>query len=243
MYCQDCGTKLQTSVCSKCGASAKREKIPIFVQQRGTSISGVVEAFGFVILVAVLVVGGIFAFNYWKSQQTAFGLEVKKDGEINLTIPSSESLIRETKIQHLKNENPTTTHDVSENLNTNENIVPKLTYRPRKNATALIDRTVAVPGLKYYYQEFNVIDSSTVSGIFVAKGGNNDIQAFLVDQFGFEDFKSGLKFGAYFKSDGYVTSQLIDVNLQPGKYILIFDNRKALLTRKEVKIYIEAAIK
>lgn len=76
-------------------------------------------------------------------------------------------------------------------------------------------------------------ENNTLRGEFSAKGGNDDIRCWIVDEDNFINFKKGNAFSNYFDSD-YRTIGKFNVVLPTGIYYIIFDNRKASFTNKTV---------
>jgi uncharacterized membrane protein YvbJ len=105
----------------------------------------------------------------------------------------------------------------------------------------IIDSSDAVQANSYIYFEFELTDQSRVYGQFQAQGGSNDINCLLVDADEFVNVENGNAGRAFYESR-YTTRGKIDKTLPKGNYVLVFDNRKALMTNKVVtaKIFSEA---
>ena len=77
--------------------------------------------------------------------------------------------------------------------------------------------------------------NAKVTGEFHAFGGaGNDIQVVITDPFDFENWKNGHPTNVVYASSK-VTNGVISVrNLSPGNYVVAFDNRFSIVSRKEV---------
>ena len=85
----------------------------------------------------------------------------------------------------------------------------------------------------YKYIQFSS-NGSHVSGRFQAQGGSgNDIQVFIFDADGFENWKNHHSASTYYNS-GKVTVGTIDAQLGSGTYFLVFDNSFSLLSNKAI---------
>lgn len=96
------------------------------------------------------------------------------------------------------------------------------------------------PGQFTYYQ-FTVEPGSyrgKVVGRFTAHGGSDDVNVVLLPAQEFADFQNHNSYRHYYNS-GYIREGNINVTPPPGDYILIFNNRRALLTSKQVEAYVE----
>ena len=85
--------------------------------------------------------------------------------------------------------------------------------------------TVAAGRARYY--SFNISNrrGAQVTGRFRAEGGGgNDIQVFILDDDGLENFSNGHRTPTYYNS-GRVTVARVNVRLAPGRYHLVFDNQ------------------
>jgi hypothetical protein len=78
-----------------------------------------------------------------------------------------------------------------------------------------------------------------VEGRFRAQGGSgNDIEVYIVDEDGFENYRNGHNVPTYYNS-GRVTVGRINVNLGEGVYYIIFNNQFAVLSNKAVTANID----
>jgi serine/threonine protein kinase len=105
-------------------------------------------------------------------------------------------------------------------------------------AQALVNGNFLVQPLRYGTVQFSVPGGATqvkVKGFFRASGGTgNDIQVVIASPMEFQDFING-KQAQVFYATGKVTGGVINVeNLQPGDYILAFNNKFSALSRKQV---------
>ena len=90
------------------------------------------------------------------------------------------------------------------------------------------------PG-KYAWFRFGVPDNGgNVVGRFRASGGGgNDVEVYILDEDGFENFKNGHRVQTYYNS-GRVTVANINVSLSSGTYYLIFSNTFSSVSNKAV---------
>jgi hypothetical protein len=90
------------------------------------------------------------------------------------------------------------------------------------------------PG-KYAWFRFGVPDSGgNVVGRFRASGGGgNDVEVYILDEDGFENFKNGHRVQTYYNS-GRVTVANINISLSSGTYYLIFSNTFSAVSNKAV---------
>ena len=74
-----------------------------------------------------------------------------------------------------------------------------------------------------------------VFGRFRAQGGGrNDIECFIVDEDGLENFSNGHSVPTFYRS-GRTTVGRLNVVLRSGSYFLVFSNRFSLMTPKAVR--------
>jgi hypothetical protein len=100
-------------------------------------------------------------------------------------------------------------------------------------AKSLTDASFTVSPSGYKYYEFSS-SGSHVSGRFKAQGGSgNDIQVFIFDGDGFENWKNHHSATTYYNS-GKVTVGTIDAQLGSGTYFLVFDNTFSLFSNKAI---------
>ena len=100
-------------------------------------------------------------------------------------------------------------------------------------AKPLTEASFIVSPRGYKYYEFSS-SGSHVSGRFKAQGGSgNDIQVFIFDGDGFENWKNHHTATTYYNS-GKVTVGTIDAQLGSGTYFLVFDNSFSLLSNKAI---------
>jgi hypothetical protein len=108
--------------------------------------------------------------------------------------------------------------------------------------TVLINQpSIAVNANGYYFFKLEVPQGATGShlqGTFTASGGNgNDIEAYLLSEADFENWKNGHAANTYYNS-GKVTVGNISVNLPPDgtTFYLVFNNKFSLLSPKNVQV-------
>ncbi len=106
----------------------------------------------------------------------------------------------------------------------------------------LTKETFTVAPGSYKYFRFNASENGAkVSGKFRAEGGSgNDIEVFLLDEDGFENYRNGHDTKTYYNS-GRVTVGRINVRLGEGEYYLVFNNGFSSFSNKVVTsdIFIE----
>jgi hypothetical protein len=110
-----------------------------------------------------------------------------------------------------------------------------------KRFTIINDKITVAAG-KYAAYRFVVPNDwqpASVAGRFRAEGGRgNDIEVYILDENGFENFRNGHTVGTYYNS-GRVTVADIRILLRPQAYYLIFNNSYSLVTNKVVAATIE----
>lgn len=101
----------------------------------------------------------------------------------------------------------------------------------------IVDATIVVPPSQYvYYTVTSTPDSNNckIQGSFSAKGGNDDIKVYIVDQNGFNNLKSGNQFSVYFSTPQQVSGNF-GANVPCGQPIyLVYDNSFSIITSKTV---------
>ena len=96
------------------------------------------------------------------------------------------------------------------------------------------EKTYVVDPGAYMYIEWNFGEATTVSAKFRARGGSgNDIEVFIVDEEGFENWRNGHNAPTYYNS-GRVTVGHFNVRLKSGKYFLVMNNRFSTVSNKVV---------
>ncbi|MET0753007.1 MAG: hypothetical protein ABWZ66_06525, partial [Pyrinomonadaceae bacterium] len=98
------------------------------------------------------------------------------------------------------------------------------------------ERAAAVQAGSFTWFDFNYSETTRLYGRFRALGGKNDIECYILDDDGLENFKNGNQFRAYYAS-GRVTVATFDVTLAKGNYHLIFSNKWSVMTPKAVTIW------
>ena len=110
--------------------------------------------------------------------------------------------------------------------------VPAAPVEPRE-----VTRSIVVPAGNYWVMPLNVpAQGFRVNGRFQAQGGGgNDIEMFVLDADGFENWKNGHTVNTFFNS-GRLTVKSFDFCLAQGQYFLIFNNKFSWLTPKAVTV-------
>lgn len=103
----------------------------------------------------------------------------------------------------------------------------------------VVSQTFTVEPGRYSYFQFFVSSAGTkVVGRFHAQGGRgNDIETFIVDEDGFENYSNRHQVRTYYNS-GRVTVGTINTALNPGKYYLIFNNGFSTFSNKVVEAHV-----
>lgn len=105
----------------------------------------------------------------------------------------------------------------------------------------VVSQTFTVAPGKYAYFSFVVPPAgASVTGRFRAQGGGgNDIEAFIVDQDGFENYSNGHRVRTFFNS-GRATVGTISATLGAGRYYIIFNNGFSVFSNKVVEAHVVA---
>ncbi|HEU4593943.1 MAG TPA: hypothetical protein VFS10_02160 [Pyrinomonadaceae bacterium] len=99
---------------------------------------------------------------------------------------------------------------------------------------AQTEKTYVVDAGGYTWLEWNFDRMTRVAAKFRARGGSrNDIEVFILDEDGFENWRNGHRVGTYYNS-GRITVGRFDVNLRPGKYFLVMNNKFSAVSNKVV---------
>jgi len=98
------------------------------------------------------------------------------------------------------------------------------------------EKTYVVEPSAYNWLEWNFNETTRVSAKFRARGGSgNDIEVFILDEEGFENWRNGHRAQTYYNS-GRVTVGHFNVRLAAGKYFLVMNNKFSLVSNKVVTI-------
>jgi hypothetical protein len=93
---------------------------------------------------------------------------------------------------------------------------------------------VVKPRLARYWRFSVSGNMGHVMGDFRASGGaHNDIRALITDSDECENYLNGNQANVFFDS-GQKTVAKVDVQLNQGRYCLIFDNRNSVVSAKEI---------
>jgi hypothetical protein len=102
------------------------------------------------------------------------------------------------------------------------------------SAEAQTEKTYVVEPGAYSWLEWNFDEVTRVAAKFRARGGSgNDIEVFILDEDGFENWRNGHRAPTYYNS-GRVTVGRFDVRLRPGKYFLVMSNTFSAVSNKVV---------
>jgi hypothetical protein len=129
----------------------------------------------------------------------------------------------------------------SQNTNVNANLSYSSTSNTRQAvpaSTRLASAAFTVAPSQYLYWKFTVPDNTSsnagVSGNFRAAGGSgNDVEVFILDEDGFENFKNGHAARTYYNS-GKVTVGTVNARLSPGVYYIVFSNTFSAFSNKAI---------
>lgn len=113
--------------------------------------------------------------------------------------------------------------------------------RPRPPSTDLVAGRMTVEPLTFRAIPFRIADTAhqgVVVGKYEAWGGKDDINVVVLASSELQHF-SNLGSYRYYYNPGYIHGDRLKLRLAPGDYVLIFNNRSAVLTSKSVEAYIE----
>jgi hypothetical protein len=116
---------------------------------------------------------------------------------------------------------------------------PVTPVRAQSNRVGIVTEPFTVEPGHYRYFPFTVEDRATVAGRFRAQGGSgNDIEVYILDEDGFENYRNGHRVQTYYNS-GRVTVGTINVALGSGSYYLVFNNSFSTVSNKAVNARVE----
>jgi len=102
----------------------------------------------------------------------------------------------------------------------------------------LLSGNLVVEASQIKWLNFTVPPNGTngqVAGTFQVFGGaGNDVQAIITDAFEFENWKNNHQTRVLYNSDRVTNGAISLQNLPPGAYVLAFDNRFSIISRKQV---------
>lgn len=106
--------------------------------------------------------------------------------------------------------------------------------------TVLVNGAFTVGAGNAKYWNFHVdSNGANVVGRFRAEGGGgNDIECFILDSDAFENWHNGHAVNTYYNS-GRITVANINVNLNEGDYVIVFNNKFSAVSNKAVTANIE----
>jgi hypothetical protein len=103
----------------------------------------------------------------------------------------------------------------------------------------IVSDKITVPASKYVYYQFSVSGNSEIQGRFRVEGGSgNDIECYILDADGFENWRNGHGTRTWYNS-GRVTVASIYAKVPKGEYFLVFNNGFAWLSNKVVAATVE----
>jgi hypothetical protein len=99
---------------------------------------------------------------------------------------------------------------------------------------AQTEKNYVIDARSYSSIEWNFGSTTRVSAKFRAQGGSgNDIEVYILDEDGFENWSNGHQTSTYYNS-GKVTVGRFNINLAPGKYFLVMNNKFSMVSNKVV---------
>jgi hypothetical protein len=99
---------------------------------------------------------------------------------------------------------------------------------------AQTEKSYVVDAGSYSWLEWNFDKQTRVTAKFRARGGSgNDIEVFILDEDGFENWRNGHRVATYYNSSR-ITVGRFDLNLRPGKYFLVMSNKFSAVSNKVV---------
>lgn len=98
----------------------------------------------------------------------------------------------------------------------------------------LFDENMQVAARSLKPLSFTINRSTKITGGFGASGGSNDIDCYIVDEENFIELANGNSFKSFYSKKNVAIGK-IDLQLAPGTYYFVFDNRKAFMTDKIIK--------
>lgn len=111
---------------------------------------------------------------------------------------------------------------------------------PPARATApedvILDDTFWVNARHFSWKEVTFRRPGTLRGQINVVSGN-DIEFYVMDYRGFEDFNNG-KGARTFYNSGRIRLKRFEVNIPPGNHFLVFNNQFSLITDKRVNAFI-----
>lgn len=116
---------------------------------------------------------------------------------------------------------------------------PVTPVHAQSNRAGIVTEPFTVEPGQYRYYSFTVGDRASVAGRFRAQGGSgNDVEVYILDEDGFENYRNGHRVQTYYNS-GRVTVGTINVTLGSGRYYLVFNNSFSTVSNKAVNARVE----
>lgn len=110
------------------------------------------------------------------------------------------------------------------------------TTPPKPYQQTIIDSTFIVDPRNFTTYPFTISGGyARLKGNIRAKGGQNDINVYILNEDGFRKFNNGESATTYF-SRQKISNENLDVQLPANIYYIVFDNRHAELTSKTVTV-------
>lgn len=126
-------------------------------------------------------------------------------------------------------------YDSSGRAITRDNVTPP----PPPSVSPLVSGAFTIGAGRHQYYRFVVPNRANIIGRFRAQGGGgNDIEVFILDQDGYENFRNGHSTPTYYNS-GRITVGTIRANLGAGVYYLVFNNGYSVITNKAIEANVE----
>ncbi len=99
-----------------------------------------------------------------------------------------------------------------------------------------IEKAIAIGAGEYWFLQLAPDATETINGRFQARGGSaNDVEVFILDEDGLENWKNGHSTPTYYNS-GRKTVGTFNVTLNKGVYYLIISNKFSIISSKAVTL-------
>lgn len=155
----------------------------------------------------------------------------KSNSNFKMPVPIPEDVRQLPPVKNSVNQMPGTpvSSDLENNNPVNEN----------NGETAQSEKlTMTLNPGKFWFRPIFISESKAFSGRFRAKGGSgNDVEVYILDPDGFENFRNGNSARTYYNS-GRKTVESFNVTLPTGNYYLVVSNTFSIISTKNVSLTI-----
>jgi len=110
---------------------------------------------------------------------------------------------------------------------------PTVTDKPENPKNLIVNSIFPVHAGNLVSYDFEAKSTGTITGGFRAYGGSKDVDVYIVDEINYVLLNQGNAFRSVFGRPKAERGK-IDVVVSPGRYYVVFSNKHALLTGKEV---------